>query len=465
MKAYILAGGKGSRLWPYNEYRNKAALPIANRPLALRTVDAVCAAGADSVVIAGSHQMAELREIFFGDPRVTVLETRDTSGSAETLEAALAASPCEDDAIVLFGDCLYSASDLDALVRTHRSTASGATALISPVRETDDAGDWLSVRTDDNGAIRFFAGHTDDQTYQVMEAFAFRANPASGMPVSAYLATAGVFAGTEIGGMPPRSERHVESALHHYVAREGSIPACVAKGTFVDIDKPWHIMEACYKTVWEETAALTANKLADGASIDPSAQIKGFVQLGKNSRIGRNVIINGSVIVGDNTVIDNGAIIDGDAVIGNNVQIANYCYIEGGSTIGNRCKVLHAAEFDGVLFDGAYLYHYMEIHGLLGKNVDIGASCVCGTLRFDNKASRHTVNGRKETPRFCANATYIGDHSRTGVNCTFYPGVTIGCNVAVGPGVVVTEDIPSNEVVLLKQELIRKPWGPEKYGW
>ena len=127
--------------------------------------------------------------------------------------------------------------------------------------------------------------------------------------------------------------------------------------------------------------------------------------------------------------------------------------------------MLHAAEFEGVLFDGSYLYHYMEIEGLLGFKVDIGASCVCGTLRFDEGDSRHTVRGRRETPRNFANGTYIGDYSRTGVNCTFYPGVTIGCNCAVGPGVVVTEDIPSGTAVLLKQELVTKPWGPQKYGW
>jgi bifunctional UDP-N-acetylglucosamine pyrophosphorylase/glucosamine-1-phosphate N-acetyltransferase len=31
--------------------------------------------------------------------------------------------------------------------------------------------------------------------------------------------------------------------------------------------------------------------------------------------------------------------------------------------------------------------------------------------------------------------------------------------------VVVYDTLPSRSLVLVKQELVTKPWGPEKYGW
>jgi bifunctional UDP-N-acetylglucosamine pyrophosphorylase/glucosamine-1-phosphate N-acetyltransferase len=210
---------------------------------------------------------------------------------------------------------------------------------------------------------------------------------------------------------------------------------------------------------------LKSNDLAEGAYIDPLAVVNGYVKLGKNSYIGRNCTINGNIIVGDDTVIDNGAIIDGFAMVGDRAEIKNYCYITGGSTIGNQCKVLHGAEFFGTLFDHCYLYHYMEIDGLLGFNVDIGAACVCGTLRFDEKSSSVVVKGHRTTPRNFANATYIGDYTRTGVNCTFMPGVRVGIYCAIGPTAYITEDVPDRTLLLVKQEHILKPWGPEKYGW
>ncbi len=35
----------------------------------------------------------------------------------------------------------------------------------------------------------------------------------------------------------------------------------------------------------------------------------------------------------------------------------------------------------------------------------------------------------------------------------------------VGPGVLVSEDIPERTLVRVRQELTRRPWGPERYGW
>jgi len=79
--------------------------------------------------------------------------------------------------------------------------------------------------------------------------------------------------------------------------------------------------------------------------------------------------------------------------------------------------------------------------------------------------SMHRIKGRLESPTEGANATYIGNYSRTGVNAIIMPGVKVGSYSLVGPGVVAYEDIPSNTLVLLKQELIKKEWGPHRYGW
>ena len=38
--------------------------------------------------------------------------------------------------------------------------------------------------------------------------------------------------------------------------------------------------------------------------------------------------------------------------------------------------VAHCAEFGGVLMERVYLYHYMEIYGVVGRCTDIGAATV-----------------------------------------------------------------------------------------
>ena len=97
--------------------------------------------------------------------------------------------------------------------------------------------------------------------------------------------------------------------------------------------------------------------------------------------------------------------------------------------------------------------------------MDVGAATVCGTLRFDDGVATHRIGGRRETPREGGNATYLGDYSRTGVNAILMPGVRTGAYSCVGPGVVLSEDLPANEMVTVRQELVRRPWGPERYGW
>ena len=58
-----------------------------------------------------------------------------------------------------------------------------------------------------------------------------------------------------------------------------------------------------------------------------------------------------------------------------------------------------------------------------------------------------------------------GDYSRTGVNAIIMPGKRTGAYSVVGAGVVLYEDLPDREMVTVRQELERRPWGPEQYGW
>ena len=43
--------------------------------------------------------------------------------------------------------------------------------------------------------------------------------------------------------------------------------------------------------------------------------------------------------------------------------------------------------------------------------------------------------------------------------------VKVGAYSCVGPGVILYEDLPERKVILARQELVIKEWGPERYGW
>ena len=77
-------------------------------------------------------------------------------------------------------------------------------------------------------------------------------------------------------------------------------------------------------------------------------------------------------------------------------------------------------------------------------------------VRFDKRSIRMRIkhqlvdSGREKL------GVVIGDHVETGINATLLPGVRIGSGTWIGPGAIVSEDVPSETVILVKQSYIKK---------
>ena len=145
--------------------------------------------------------------------------------------------------------------------------------------------------------------------------------------------------------------------------------------------------------------------------------------------------------------------------------VKNYCQIGEHSVIGNHNRFGHAAEFQGVTFDHVSFMHFGEVYGVIGAFTDIAAGVTVGNLRFDDLNQVHHIHGRREEPNQFGNAVFIGDYTRTGINNILLPGIKIGTNCAIGPGVMVEEDVPSKSLLYVEQSIVKKEWGPHRYGW
>lgn len=451
MKAIILAGGTGSRLWPYAVIRNKVMAPVANRPLAAWTVDAALAAGMDCVLIAAGAHCEQIANHFLGNSRVCVTHVGATMGAAFTLAAVK--DRTDESFIVLNGDTLFEPSDIVALAE---STIYGPSVMLAKVPEGEH-GDYICADTANGSPLRI-EGHPLKPMDRRICAYGFTP---SCWPFIENCST--LMQDIFVGMMPP-VEGFLEMAVADMIRAGMSIAAVEATGECLDVDKPWQLLKANAAMVGKLCSA-ACSSIGEGSTVDPTARIEGSIVLGKNCTIGRNVLIKGNLIAGDNTEIVDGAMILGNCVVGSDCSIRQYCLVDGGSVLGNHCVVGHGAEFSGVAFDTVYLYHYMEFWGILGRNVDLGAATVCGTLRFDNGKTEHRVKGRSERPGEYANATYVGDFCRTGVNAIFMPGVKTGVYCIVGPGVILTDDLPNSKIIMLKQETTIRDWSPDRYGW
>lgn len=455
--AILLAAGRGRKFWPFATARNKCAFPIAGAPAVRRLAEGLLAAGVERLVVVVGYQAGSVRAALGGlEERLRFVTQAAPEGTAPATLAALAG--LDDPAfLVVYGDVVLPPEALAAFIARFEAAAAPAAALLHP-RGEEPAGSWItaSPRGDRLAGVE---GHGRGGSHRLCGTYAIRREA---IPVIER--HPGLMTHVPVGGMPAPEAELAESFAA--MADEGAeVLAVCHEGTFVDLDKPWQILEASARVLADEGSRLTESRIADGCEVSDGAEIHGHVVMAPGSRIGRRVVIRGNLWLGPGASVTNGAIVGGDTLIGRESRVRDYALVAGGTAIGARAIVGHGAEFDGVLLDGAYLYHYCEIDGVLGQSVDIGAATVCGTLRFDDGDTPHTTGGRREVPLYGANASFLGDYCRTGVNAILMPGVKVGAYSCVGPGVILYDDLPERRLVLAKQELVVREWGPEKYGW
>ena len=454
--AVILAAGSGTKFWPFNEVRNKCAFPVANVPAVRRLAEDLIRLGFARIAVVVGHGEASVRHALHGLPLEPVFVRQPPqAGTAPAVAAAF--DVLQTDLLVVYGDIVTPPENISAVKRRFEEGAPAACVLVAPLGR-ESAGDWICAEVTD-GRLAGVWGHPRGGQYRLAGITALRADA-----VGALRDNPGLLTSVPVGGMPPL-EADLAASLQLMIDDGLDVAAEFAPEFVVDMDRPWHILEANERVLAHQSSQLEADSVHPSARVDDSAEVHGHLVLAEGAEIGKRVVIHGDLWLGPGATVTNGSIIGGRVCIGAKARVRDYALVGGGSSLGPGSLVGHGAEFDGVLLERAYLYHYCEVSGVVGSAVDIGAATVCGTLRFDDRDQTHVVKGRREVPPYGASASFFGDYSRTGVNAIIMPGCKIGVYSCVGPGVVLTQDLPSRTMVLVKQELVTKPWGPEKYGW
>lgn len=454
--AVILAAGQGSRFWPYAVVRQKAAFPIGNVPNVRRLVEDLAALGITRIVVVVGHGEASVRAAL-RPCRVEVEFVRQAETTGTAAAALLGAMVLQEDFLVVAGDVVTARSNLAALVESWNTSDLPALAVVQPLGN-EKPHDWLVAQMD-GGLLRGVMGHPREGEYRLAGIYAFSADMVE------YLRdNPGVMHQVSVGAMPAL-EAEIAQSLQMMLDEGREVGVVEARGYLVDLDKPWHILEANTLLINAMRQSLTESVIPPSSKIHDGAEIEGHVVLGENCTIGNRVVVRGDLWLGDGAQVLNGAIFDGPAIVGAGTVVRDYCLLGGHTTVGARGVYGHGAEFEGVALDTVYCYHYCEIWGVVGEAVDFGAATVCGNLRIDDGNTTWRVKGRAETPTKAANAAYFGDFSRTGVNAIIMPGRRIGVYSVLGAGVVAYDDVPDRQMVTVKQELATRPWGPERYGW
>lgn len=414
------------------------------------------AAGISEVAAVVGHLEQRVRHALLGQ-EVRFVRQGSGGGTACAVLEALAEVGDDEPFVVVYGDCLFDEEGVRRFVETARQEQPPAAAMLAPLGRRNSL-DWLCADLAGD-RLTGVSGHPRGASHRLCGLMYF--DPRA---VPFIEANPGVVDSVNVGGMP-KMEGELAQSLQVMLDAGQEVRAVEHTGLFVDIDKPWHVLEANHALAQYLCGKLEADEVAEGVQVSEGAEIGGRVRLGPGCTIGNRVVIHGNLIAGPGAQITNGAILGRSCVLGSGVKARDYCSVGGGSVLGAGSRVGHGAELGGVLFEGVYLYHYCEMAGVFGAHHDVGAATVCGTLRFDDGDAPHEVLGRREIPEVGANVCYFGDYTRTGVNAIIMPGVKVGAYSCIGPGVIQYDDVDHHTLVLAKQETVRKSWGPRRYGW
>jgi bifunctional UDP-N-acetylglucosamine pyrophosphorylase / glucosamine-1-phosphate N-acetyltransferase len=173
-------------------------------------------------------------------------------------------------------------------------------------------------------------------------------------------------------------------------------------------------------------------QLGMDVTIEPQTHIRGNTVIGDNCKIGPGCLIENSIIEENTTILYS---VISDSKISANTRIGPYAHLRGGVELGENCRVGNFVEIKKSSIGNKTNIAHLSYIGdaTLGNQVNIGAGTI--TANYDGVNKHPTI---------------IGDRSKTGSNSVFVAPVTIGEDVTVAAGSVITHDVQNNSLAIAR---------------
>ena len=418
MKAVILAAGEGSRIWPLAETRPKHLLPIAGKPLLGHMLTALCRNGISEVTLVVGFQEDIIRQTLATGKEYGVqldyVKQPEWTGTATALGQA-SKSLGEDRFVAIYGDLMIDSSAVKVLM----AKAAGSQYVLGVVRLPD---------VSQFGAVEL----QGDSVRNILEKpTSRRSNPGwinSGM----YVLDRGIFSAIGKTGRSRRAEFELTTSLQLLIKNGYEINAAIIpEQNWLDVGRPWDLLAA------NQRALRTLQSLTLGT-----------VETG--------VTVKGNVFVDEGAVIKSGSYLEGPlycgrgSKVGPHARIRPFTSLEADTVVGKGCDIKNS-----ILMKGSKVPHLSYVgDSIVGEHCNLGAGTMTANVRFDKRSVRMSIKNKLVDSGMAKLGVIMGDHVEIGINATLMPGVRIGSGSWIGPGVILSEDVPSGTVVLAKQRHI-----------
>ncbi|NJL90001.1 MAG: bifunctional UDP-N-acetylglucosamine diphosphorylase/glucosamine-1-phosphate N-acetyltransferase GlmU [Coleofasciculaceae cyanobacterium SM2_1_6] len=182
-------------------------------------------------------------------------------------------------------------------------------------------------------------------------------------------------------------------------------------------------------------------ELAADVVIEPQTHLRGKTILGAGCRVGPGSLIENSTIGDRSTVLYS---VVSDSQVGAETRVGPYAHLRGHTDLGNNCRVGNFVELKNAqVGDRTNVAHLAYLgDATLGQKVNIGAGTI--TANYDG------VNKHR---------TEVGDRTKIGANSVLVAPITLGTDITVAAGSVVTENVDDDALVIARSRQVVKP------GW
>ncbi len=171
------------------------------------------------------------------------------------------------------------------------------------------------------------------------------------------------------------------------------------------------------------------------------------IWIGEDVKINPGVVIDateGPVVIDDGAEVCPNAILTGPLYVGKKSKIKAIARIGEGTSLGPVCKV--GGEVEGVIVQGYSNKQHEGFlgHSYLGEWVNLGADTNNSDLKNNYGTVKVHIYGDEEKvdSKEIFLGAVIGDHAKTGINCSINTGTVIGvgCNLYGSP--LITDFVP-----------------------
>ncbi|MCY4145328.1 MAG: glucose-1-phosphate thymidylyltransferase [Chloroflexi bacterium] len=285
MKGLILSGGKGTRLYPLTYTRAKQLIPVANKPVLVRVIEAIRDAGVREIGIVVGHTAPEIRSALGDGAQWDVSLTYIPQDSPDGLAHAVKISRefLADAPFVMFlGDNVIQG---------------GISQLIRDFAQSDWNSQIVLKEVDNPSAYGVAKLRADGSIARLIEK---PADPPSNLAlVGIYMFDRHVFTAVDAIKPSARGEYEITDAIQWLVDHGLRVFPHVHRGWWIDTGKPTDMLEA-NSHVLEEIEP----SIAKSAEVDDSSSVDARVTLQAGARI-INSVLRGPTIIGKDSVVEN----------------------------------------------------------------------------------------------------------------------------------------------------------------